>query len=281
LLRLKHRIFGKYATGNGVFTWKPPPPVSIVGITDQARTTMRKHHTFKTLLFCAISFFCYGNLAAGETAKTASLEKQVEGLWLYTGLTTSGGEDLPLNGIFLFKDGFFVQYAEFDGEPIKDQGSMAHTGPYSVGEEFVHLVAEQTLSTAPLEEKPLTSAGLTEHDIAVSRSGDNLTLTFSKGTGTVQNFELAGPGEGDVYKLPNGALALVDGRFIMVDGNENKVVSGYGTYEKDGDSLKLNIHRWTEADPTAASNIYDSVMQATFDGQSLSLEDGRSFEVRP
>ncbi len=242
---------------------------------------MRKHQTFKTLFICIIAFICCGNLAAGESEKPASLEQQVEGLWLYTGLTTSGGEDLPLNGIFLFKNGFFIQYAEFDGEPIKDQGSMSHTGPYSSSPEFIHLIANQTLSTAPLEDKPLNSNGLTEHDITVTRTGDNLTLIFSKGTGTEQYFELAGPGEGEVYNLPNGALALVDGRFIMVDGNETAVVAGYGTYEKDGDSLQLNVYRWTEADPSSASNLYDTVLQATFDGKALTLEDGRSFQVTP
>ncbi|MFT5133868.1 MAG: hypothetical protein ACI9SC_002341 [Gammaproteobacteria bacterium] len=242
---------------------------------------MSKRQSIKTFFFCIMVFLCSGHLAAGESEKPASLEQQVEGLWLYTGLVTSAGKDLPLNGIFLFKEGVFVQYSVFKGEPIKDQGAMAHAGSYSVGEEFVHLVAEQTISTAPLESAPLTSQGPTEHDLAVSRSGKELTLTFSKGTGTVQTFELAGSGSGEVYKLENGALALVDGYFILVDGNEDGFDAGYGTYEKDKDSLKLKITRWTEADETAAPNLNDTSMKATFDGQTLSLDDGRSFQVTP
>lgn len=220
-------------------------------------------------------------LAACDSRKASSLEKQVEGLWLYTALITSDGKDLPLRGIFLFKDDVFLQYAAFENDPITDQGSMAHAGPYSAGDEYIHLVAEQTLSTAPLENQVMNSRGLTEHDVTVSRTGNDLTLIFSKGTGTVQKFERVGPGSGEVYKLENGMLALVDDYFILVNGNNSGIESGYGIYDKDLNSIKLNIRRWTRADPSAASNLYDTSMKASFDGQSLSLEDGRSFQVIP
>ena len=36
----------------------------------------------------------------------------------------------------------------------------------------------------------------------------------------------------------NGEL-FVDDYFILVDGNENGVDAGYGTYEKDHDSISL------------------------------------------
>ena len=242
---------------------------------------MGNNQSVKTLIFCITIFFFCAELAASGPEKSVSLEQQVSGLWLYTGLTTSTGEDLPLNGIFLLKDGEFVQYAEFNGEPIKDQGAMAHAGSYSIGEKFLELEADQTFSTAPLESTPLKSLGATNHHLAVQRSGDDLTLVFSKGTGTVQIFERVGSGSGEIYKLKNGALAFADGYFILVDGNENGVETGYGTYEKDQDAMTLNINRWTTASPSAASNVYDTSVKATFDGQSLTLEDGRSFQVSP
>lgn len=242
---------------------------------------MGKCQSVTTFLLCIMVLLFCGRLVGAMEEKPASLEQQVEGLWLYTGLTTSAGKDLPLTGIFLFKDGIFVQYAEFKGEPAKDQGAMTHAGPYSIRDGFVHLVAEQTISTQPLENPPLRSQGLTEHDVAVKRSGKELTLIFSKGTGTVQNFEHVGTGSGEVYKLKNGALALVDGYFILVDGNESGVDAGYGTYEKENNTIKLKVKRWTKADQAAASNIRDTSINATFDGQSLTLEDGRSFQVIP
>ena len=199
---------------------------------------------------------------------------------MYTGLITSTGEDLPLNGIFLFKNGFFVQYAQYKGEPAQAQGSMAHAGPYSAGDNFIHLAAEQTISTAPSENPPLTYRGLTEHDVDVRRVNDELTLTF-RGSGTVQIFELAGPGEGKVYKLENGALALVDGYFILVNGDENGVDTGYGRYESKNDAISLDITYWTSANKSSASNTNHTSMNATFDGQELTLEDGRRFQVLP
>ena len=172
-----------------------------------------------------------------------------------------------------------MQHAVFNGELIGEQGAMAHFGPYFAGPEFIHLIAEQTISTAPTESPPLTSQGRTDHDVTVSTSGDTMRLVFSKGTGTVQDFARAGPGEGELYSLNNGVLALVDGHFVLVQGDEKSVVAGYGTFEKDGDSMMLNIIRWTEADQSSASNLADTTMHATFDGQSFTLINGRSFEV--
>ena len=242
---------------------------------------MRNYHPARTFFLSAIAFLACGALSASEPTDSASLEQQVEGLWIYTGLTSSSGNEMPLTGIFLFKDGVFVQYAVFNGEPTEDQGAMAHAGPYSSGAEFVHLIAEQTISTAPKEHPPLTSQGLTEHDVSVSRSGDDLILIFGKGTGTVQNFERVGPGKGNIYSLPNGALAFVDGYFVLVDGDESGVVAAYGTFEQAGESLTLNVIRWTESDQSVASNLSDASMLATFDGQSLTLENGRSFSISP
>ena len=237
------------------------------------------HQSVKTFTFFIMLLICCGKLAASEPRNANFLEKQVEGLWLYTALTTSSGRDLPLKGIFLFKDDMFIQYAAFDNDPIKDQGSMAHAGSYSAGDEYLHLVAEQTLSTAPLESQVMNSRGLTKHDVTVNRTGKDLTLIFSKGTGTVQKFERVGPGSGEIHKLKNGMLALVNGYFILVNGNDRGIDSGYGTYDKNEDSIELNIKRWTRADLSTTSNLYDTMMKASFDGQSLRLEDGRSFQV--
>ena len=241
---------------------------------------MRKHLSAKPFIFYLLVILYCANPAANETEQPVSLEQQVEGLWFYTGLITSTGEDLPLNGIFLFKNGLFVQYAQYKSESARDQGSMAHAGPYSAGDDFIHLAAEQTISTAPSESPPLNYRGLTEHEVDVSRVDDKLTLTFIR-SGTVQIFELAGPGEGEVYKLENGALALVDGYLILVNGDENDVETGYGRYESENGAIRLNTTYWTSANQSSAFNTNQTGMNATFDGRDLTLEDGRRFRVLP
>ena len=185
-----------------------------------------KTHPSTTAFVFSILFLLYGCEPAGnEAEQPGSLEQQVEGLWFYTGLVTPDGEDLPLDGIFLFRDGVFLQYAQYTGESSREQGSMAHAGPYSEGDGFIRLAAEQTISTAPSESPPLTSRGLTEHEVDVKRVDDELTLTFMR-SGTVQKFLRAGPGEGKVYRLEHGALALVDGYLVLVSGDENGVEAG-------------------------------------------------------
>lgn len=230
-----------------------------------------------------------GAAATGESAapaeqpapptqeSAASTEENVEGLWKYTGLETSGGEAMPLTGIFLFKDGTFLQQATFDGEPFEEQGAMAHAGPYTPESGSVHLVAEQTISTAPGAESPLSYRASTEHDVSVTRDGDELTLVF--GSGTIQEFEKVGPGEGEVHALEDGAMALVDGYFILVHGNDQEIASGYGTYEQQGDGLDIKVIRWADATPSGAENMKDVSMKATFDGDVLTLGDGRTFRV--
>ena len=61
----------------------------------------------------------------------------------------------------------------------------------------------------------------------VVRTGDRLRLTF--GTGTVQTFTRLGPGRGEQVRLDRGALALVDGRFVLVAEAQNRASSGSGS----------------------------------------------------
>ena len=220
-------------------------------------------------------------VAVGATAATAEkgdAVKAAEGLWAYTALIAGGKkENMPLTGVILFKDGMFAQQSVFDGEPFEKQGAMAHAGPYGAGPKGVHMVAEQTISIAPGKEKPLTFRRDTQHDISVDRSGDEMTIVFS--TGTVQKFKRIGPANGRVHKLDNGVLALVDGHFVLVEGDEQGVVTGFGTYKQSGGAYELNVTRWSESTPTKAINKRDFSQKATFDGKTLTLADGRSFRA--
>lgn len=218
-------------------------------------------------------------VASGDAEK--ALEEQVNGLWFYTGLTTKDGTEMPLTGVFLFKDGVFLQQSIFDSEPFEAAGSMSHTGPTRAepATGSIHLTATQQISTAPGESPALSFKDNTEHDVTVTRDGKNLTLIFGMGTSTVQTFEWVGPGEGELYALENGSFALVDGHFVLVEGDENSAATGYGTYTQDGQNLTLRVIRWSEADASDAKNLKDVSLKASFDGKTLSLEDGRSFKV--
>jgi|GEM_PF-3321825 len=219
-------------------------------------------------------------VASDDSAQKA-LEAQVNGLWLYTGLTTKDGTEMPLTGVFLFKDGVFLQQAVFNTEPFEAAGSMSHTGPTRAepATGSMHLIATQQISTDPGETPALSYTDNTEHDVTVTREGDMLTLIFGMGTSTVQTFEWVGPGEGELSSLENGSLALVDGHFILVEGDASSATTGYGTYTQDGEDLTLQVIRWAEADASGAKNLKDVSLQASFDGKALTLEDGRSFTV--
>jgi hypothetical protein len=216
--------------------------------------------------------------ATGAASQKADAVEAAEGLWAYTALIAGGKrENMPLTGVILFKDGMFAQQSIFDGEPFEKQGAMAHAGPYGAGPAGVHMTAEQTISISPGEDKPLRFRPDTQHDISVERSGDDMTIVFS--TGTVQKFKRIGPANGRIHRLEKGLFALVDGHFVLVHGDEQSVVTGYGKYKQSGAAYDLDVERWAESTASKATNRRDFALEATFDGKQLRLADGRTFRV--
>lgn len=220
-----------------------------------------------------------GACAVGATSGSGTPVKAVEGLWAYTGLIPPGGENIPVTGVILFKDGRFAQQSVDDGQPFEKQGAMAHAGPYGSGPAGVHMVAQQTISISPEKNPPLSFRRDTQHDISVERSGDVMKIVF--GSGTVQTFKLIGPANGEIYSLEHGLLAFVDGHFVLVEGDENGVVTGYGTFRHAATAYDLQIIRWAESAGGETLNRRDVALKATFDGKVFTLADGRSFRVVP
>ncbi|MES2497837.1 MAG: hypothetical protein V4618_17105 [Pseudomonadota bacterium] len=225
-------------------------------------------------------------MTTGARAAPKDAVKDAEGLWAYT-LLEARGQQMPLTGVILFKDGLFAQQSVFDGEPFAAQGAMAHAGTFGAGPRGIHMVGEQTISTSPGGMLPdSASAGKepalsfrrdSQHDISVDRSGETMTIVF--GSGTIQKFRRIGPAKGDIYKLDNGVLALVDGHFVLVAGDAAAVVTGYGTFTRTGTAYDLAVTRWAEATPAKAINRKDGTVKAMFDGKVLTLGDGRAFRV--
>lgn len=240
------------------------------------RTRLHRVSSVKSsLIFLAAALLGATQALAASTSDAAL--KAAEGLWAYTSLQAGSGEMMPLSGVILFKDGVFAQQSIFEGEPFEKQGVMAHAGPYEAGPRGIRMTAQQTVSVAPDKQPALRFRRDTQHNISPERSGDELTIVFE--TGTVQKFKRIGPASGQIHALENGLLALVDGHFVLVEGNEQAVVSGYGRYKHTGDAYEFDVMRWSEASATQAINRRDVKIKATFDGKQLKLGDGRTFRV--
>ncbi|EAQ96613.1 hypothetical protein [Congregibacter litoralis] len=232
---------------------------------------------FQQLVF--LSVLGVAAVSAQEPRDRSSLEA-AEGLWEYTDLITRDGKSLPLTGIFLIREGMFLQQSIFNGEPFAKQGSMAHAGPYWAGGAGLRLRSDQTLSLDPASDTPITSAGALEHDLKVSREGEALTLQFGGGTSTIQTFTLISEAEKTrIYNFSNGSLALADDYFILVIGDEDKAVTGYGTYSRNGELLAMSAIRWAESDGREVKNLRDHRLSATLSDAALTLADGRSFPI--
>ncbi|WOJ92199.1 hypothetical protein R0135_10405 [Congregibacter variabilis] len=206
--------------------------------------------------------------------------KAAEGLWEYTDLITRDGESLPLTGIFLIKNDMFLQQSIFKGDPFAEQGSMAHAGPYWAGGAGLRLRSNQTLSMDPTQKTPLSSAGAMEHDLKVTRDGKDLTLQFGGGTSTIQTFRhLSNAENTQIISFAKGNLALTENYFILVNGDGNGAVTGYGSYERINDKLMMTAVRWAESDGTTVKNLRDVELSATLSPSAFTLSDGRSFTI--
>ncbi len=201
-----------------------------------------------------------------------------EGLWEYTGLVTGDGTSLPLTGIFLIKDGMFLQQSIFNEEPFAEAGSMAHTGPFWADDAGVGLISQQTLSLDPKGEPVLRSAGVMQHSLKVAREGDALTIVFGSGTTQTLN-RLGDAADTRLFKFEDGALAFANGYFILVAGDEERVVSGYGRYDENGSELSFEVIRWAESDGATVINKRDVAMTAELSAEALRLGDGREFPI--
>jgi hypothetical protein len=184
-------------------------------------------------------------LASSEVPlQGAAQDPSVGGLWSYETLMAARGPISLLSGYFLFKDGYFLQEALSDGEPFDQQLVQGHAGTYTEGA-TMKLVAEVQLAVTPTRKPAVSSSPGRAHQITPTLKGDHLTLTF--GSGTVQTFRRVGPGEGDVFLLEHGALALVDARFLIVFEGGGRQIVGAGRAERRGSQLDLVADRWMTA----------------------------------
>ncbi len=219
---------------------------------------------------------CSAPLSEGEasevTSEPADESHEVTGFWRHDELVSSGGDEIPLAGVFLFQDGVFIQQAVMDTPTAKNSEAMAHTGPYTITEKGVQLTAAPTIGISITGENPLSYQASTEHDITAQNTGDNLTLTF--GSGTVQTFtRIPMSGKATIYNFGNGRLALSDDRFVLVAGNQNDVVTGYGTYTRSGDDIVFSADRWAESTDKKAEIEVDAAVEGTFDDSTLKIGD--------
>lgn len=217
-----------------------------------------------------------GDTTAGKITGEAAINA-VEGLWAYDTLSSPGEAPRELTGFIFFRDGLFSQQSIFGGEPFEAQMAMAHAGTSGPTPDGVHLVAEQTVAIVPERDAPLSFRRNTEHELTVTRSGDEMTLVF--GSGTVQTFDRLGDGEGEVHPLEHGLLALVDGYLLLVNATADGVTSGYGMFEKQGEVYDVSIVRWAETDGSEVIYQQGGQIQVTFDGDRVTLPDGQSFVV--
>ena len=199
-----------------------------------------------------------------------------EGLWRYVSLGRPTGDETKLDGLFVFKDGRFVQQSLNLGEPFTSQLGQAHAGTFSIENGKIRLLAEVGLIVNPTAASPLASSPNRPHELAVTRQADRLVLTF--GSGTVQKFRRVGPGAGRIVPLSKGALALVDGHFILVFEDGARALAGSGRYTQQETRLQLTPERWLSANGSQVRYARAKV-DATLDATTLTIPGEGTIQV--
>jgi hypothetical protein len=214
----------------------------------------------------------------GRVETGAPLEEEIEGLWRYRTIARAGGSEAALDGLFLFQGGRFVQQSLNTGEPWDRQLAQAHAGSYRHEGEKLVLVSEVGLVVDPGREPPVENRRDGRHEVTARRSGDSLTLTF--GTGTVQRLERVGPGQGRIELLDRGALALVDGRFLLAAETGTRAVGGSGTFEEREERLRLRSERWFRVEDGKPTYSRGQSLEVVLEADRLRLPDGLSISRR-
>jgi hypothetical protein len=215
--------------------------------------------------------------AAGRAVPPDAPEHQVEGLWSYHAIAPKGRPVMAVDGLFVFREARFVQQSLNKGEPFDRQVAQGHAGTYRRVGAAVDQVAEVGLIIDPGRTPAINLRRNGEHHITVARAGDDLTLTFS--SGTVQTFSRVGPADGRIYPLDRGALALVDGRFLLVAETGDRVVEGSGRFERSGTTLTLRADRWVSNKTGEVVYGRGVTVTAGFDGRRLTLPGEPMFKV--
>ncbi|WP_156840955.1 hypothetical protein [Novosphingobium aquimarinum] len=220
-----------------------------------------------------------GTTASGDVAATASHD--VEGYWHHDRLISSKGQEIPIDGVFLMHDGQFIEQAVM-GEPLDTPAAigaeaMAHSGPYVTTPKGIKLTAEQTIAISEKGSDPLSFQANSVHDITAENTGNNLTLTF--GSGTVQTFTRIPASDISIKRFANGRMALTGNRFVLVAGDANAVVSGFGTFVRTGNKLRLTADRWAESTRQKADVKANVTMDATLTDSAFTLADGRTYPI--
>jgi acetyl esterase/lipase len=206
-----------------------------------------------------------GEAATRQGAQHAAA---IEGLWRYQAIAPGGGAEVPISGFIVFRAGRFVQQTLNVGEPYQEQVAQAHAGTYRVEADRLQLFADVGFVVTPSKQPSVETRHGSAHHLTIARAGQILTLTF--GTGTVQRLAWAGPADGDIYPLADGALALVDGHFVIVGRAEERAVAGSGGFVRVGNTLRLQPERWFSVRQGKAQYTREPVV-ATFDGAALKM----------
>ncbi len=225
----------------------------------------------KTALFLTVSLLTLPltSMAFGD---------DIAGLWSYESFDGPTHGVKPLVGLFLFHDGWFVHQAMHGSEPMELQLTDAHIGKYQLKSGgVVRLDVETGIVVTPAEDTLLAGRSNTSHEVGYKRSGENLFLSFASGAS--EKLVKVPTTKTTLIALDRGMLALTDEHFVLVTNPDGDWLAGSGRYKREGNALRLDVLRWFTVQGDKAHYAADETFEATFDGETLELPDGPSFQV--
>ena len=187
------------------------------------------------------------------------------------------GDETRLDGLFVFKDGRFVQQSLNLGEPFTSQVAQAHAGTFTIENGKIDLFAEVGL--------------IVNADGGVARRLEPQSSARAGGGATVQSarahvrqrhgaevHSASDPPQGAIVPLSKGALALVDGHFMLVFEEGGRALAGSGKYTQQGTTLQLTPERWLSANGSQVRYARARV-DATLDARTLTIPGEGAIQV--
>lgn len=192
--------------------------------------------------------------------RAAASAGPLDGLWRYESIARDGtGPAAPLDGLFLFADGRFLQHSVNRGEPLADQLAQGHVGPFRLTSTSELVM---TASVGFLVEPSASGTRLVdrrrEHRAQARVDGERLTLTFD--SGTVQVLSRLSTAPPRITWLDGGGFARVGSRFLLIHGDGDRALTATGEVTGDGDAVTLRAERWVTFVGGRAAYLRDAVV---------------------
>ena len=157
--------------------------------------------------------------------------------------------------------------------------TMGYAGTASIAfDGALQLMADDSIVVALSRDSAIRVRRDTRHRITLKRDDRMLVLRFE--SGAEHRLERVGDGVGDVHLMEEGAIALVDDRFILVASHADRTTLGHGAQHDARRTRTMHVAYSIDVVGTNREYQRDVPVSATFDNEVVVLNGNHQLHLK-